>query len=770
MTRHPSRKRTVSCLALLLGTSYLLSLPTLASTQKLPEPAYGRPVPPAPLESTTNGWVTILSEDFEGVFPSGKWTVRGDPTWDDDDFKPHWGSWSAWCANGGAHSLDPASSEYPNYTSAGMKYGPFDLSDAFAAELSFYAWYETEPNRDPWVVWASPDDLRWDGWETNGSSNGQWEYYQFDLTDFPIWGDLTGDASVWIEFAFGSDGSVTDQGVFIDDITLRKRVSAASDTEPPAIHRVRASHNPLNEEACGDPRQTIISADVQDSASGIDWVRLYHRPPGGTWTHSTMSLGSAHTYGATIGPFAQTGTVQYYVKARDDAGNEAQSDQFALAVAECGWVPLYFDDFGDPNSGWGDWDDEDLSWGYLDGEYRIVLKRSHFILVTGGKWDQQCEYPSVAVEARLGSPNEGAYGVVMGGEWSDAYGQDSYSVLIRPSGHYRVAKTLVDQPDETYVLVDWTSFPHIYGGQSTNLVRLTYEGAQLSLYINGHRATTIPDSSATGLLRAHVVVFADETPNVDVRFDNFGVSCFSRPTAMPTSTPTPTATRTPTPTPTATRPATQTAVYLPLLMKVLTTCPSGDVFYDGFDIATLDPAWSWVNEDPTHWSLSARPGFLRIVSSSGAIWEENLLLQDAPSGDFTVTTRMLFQPTANYQLAGIVLYEDAENHLVLGRAFCDASPPNCVGNGIYFDNDEGGQDVGSNYASSTTSLGEAYLRVVRVGTTYYGYYSEDGENWSLVGSHIRATADLSKVALGVGQDQSGARIPADFDFFELRWG
>ena len=133
-----------------------------------------------------------------------------------------------------------------------------------------------------------------------------------------------------------------------------------------------------------------------------------------------------------------------------------------------------------------------------------------------------------------------------------------------------------------------------------------------------------------------------------------------------------------------------------------------------------------------------------------------------------MTARMLFQPTANYQLAGIVLYGDADNYLVLGRAFCDASPPNCVGNGIYFDNNEGGQDVGSNYASSTTSLGEAYLRVVRLGTTHYGYYSEDGQNWSFIGSHVRATTNLSGVGLAVGQDQSGEHIPADFDFFELR--
>lgn len=190
-------------------------------------------------------------------------------------------------------------------------------------------------------------------------------------------------------------------------------------------------------------------------------------------------------------------------------------------------------------------------------------------------------------------------------------------------------------------------------------------------------------------------------------------------------------------------------------------------FGDDFDGSSLAREWWWRNENAANWSLGARPGYLRVLTGSGPVWRENLLLRGAPNGDFGITTKVLFEPVANYQFAGLVLYEDDENFLLLGRAFCGVGSPACVGNGIYFDNVEDGQPVGSNYARPTANLDEAYLRVIRLGTTYLGYYSTDGEDWTLIGAHTLATANLSGIGLGTGQDQSSSYIPADFDFFEI---
>ena len=52
--------------------------------------------------------------------------------------------------------------------------------------------------------------------------------------------------------------------------------------------------------------------------------------------------------------------------------------------------------------------------------------------------------------------------------------------------------------------------------------------------------------------------------------------------------------------------------------------------------------------------------------------------------DFAIETHMLFEPTTNYQFAGLVIWQDEFNFLQFGRAFCD-NEGTCVGNGIYFD-------------------------------------------------------------------------------------
>jgi hypothetical protein len=195
------------------------------------------------------------------------------------------------------------------------------------------------------------------------------------------------------------------------------------------------------------------------------------------------------------------------------------------------------------------------------------------------------------------------------------------------------------------------------------------------------------------------------------------------------------------------------------------------LWHDDFDEPGLDPSWWWVGENPAHWSLTARPGFLRLISHPGGVAEENLLLRDAPAGDFTLTTRVLFRPTHNFQMAGLVLYGEPGTLLKFGRAYCSAPAPTCVGNGIYFDHLEGGNPVGANFATSTSSQDEAYLRVSRQGTTYSGYYSENGTTWTLVGSHtVGVGVDLPSVGLAVANDVQDIQIPGDFDFFEVRAG
>ncbi len=141
------------------------------------------------------------------------------------------------------------------------------------------------------------------------------------------------------------------------------------DTTPPSITNIRESADPINKQGCPSPTTVTIRADVSD-ASGLAWVRLYYQPPGGSWTYTTMSYESGNTYKATMGSFSQAGTLYYYVKARDNAGNEAQSSMDTVMINDCPRLPIVL------VHGWGgkasDWD---TFKGFLEADgipYRVA--------------------------------------------------------------------------------------------------------------------------------------------------------------------------------------------------------------------------------------------------------------------------------------------------------------------------------------------------------------------------------------------------------------
>ncbi len=192
--------------------------PSLDLPPAAPDPEKG-PAGETP-SSRDRGWVTLMTETFEGVWPSGLWSAldgdgatNGEYYWDDDDFKPHNNYWSAWPANGGANALDPQYNNYPNYMDAWMVYGPFDLSGCALADYDFYYWNKSEAGYDEFQWLASPNGINFYGWAISGDSGG-WQYVDMDLNPY------AGDNSVWLALKFVSDYTVTDVGAFVDDIQL----------------------------------------------------------------------------------------------------------------------------------------------------------------------------------------------------------------------------------------------------------------------------------------------------------------------------------------------------------------------------------------------------------------------------------------------------------------------------------------------------------------------------------------------------------------------
>ncbi|MFH1183810.1 MAG: hypothetical protein V1755_02075 [Chloroflexota bacterium] len=189
-------------------------------------------------------------------------------------------------------------------------------------------------------------------------------------------------------------------------------------------------------------------------------------------------------------------------------------------------------------------------------------------------------------------------------------------------------------------------------------------------------------------------------------------------------------------------------------------------FRDDFDGA-LAAGWQWLGADPTHWNLTSTPGHLRIVIQPSNINDgqvRNFLVREAPQGNFEIGTSVRFTPASNFQLAGLLVYQDQGNAMQFGPAYAPCAGGS-AGQCVYFDSFQGGTFGAGNYATYTGGGSPAYLRLRRAGTTYTASFSADGSNWKEIGSHQSSITPRYVGLVGV-QGYNG-EAPADFDYFTL---
>ena len=170
--------------------------------------------PPQRTEANA-GWTEVFAEGFEGAFP-GVWTLYGSPTWDDETYRPCYDAKSAYCVGSTVAPPGP----YPTNVDAEMMAGPFDLSDASAAQWWSPFWLHCEQDVDQ-LRWWVYDGAAWTGWYITGDYSDSWYQVQLNLTPW------CGDDSVWISICFTSDdGDVGGpyEGAYVDGQLVEKRV------------------------------------------------------------------------------------------------------------------------------------------------------------------------------------------------------------------------------------------------------------------------------------------------------------------------------------------------------------------------------------------------------------------------------------------------------------------------------------------------------------------------------------------------------------------
>jgi regulation of enolase protein 1 (concanavalin A-like superfamily) len=185
------------------------------------------------------------------------------------------------------------------------------------------------------------------------------------------------------------------------------------------------------------------------------------------------------------------------------------------------------------------------------------------------------------------------------------------------------------------------------------------------------------------------------------------------------------------------------------------------IFQDDFE-GSLKAAWEWINQDPSLWSLQDEPGMLRVQLSPTGGQGLSYLLQDAPSGDFDFVTKVDFNPSTNFQRAGLAIWVDERNAIGFVRGFCDLSY--CAQDGLAYFQQYDWTPSDPNFPTRIPDTDTIYLRISVVDEQMAATYSLDSTTWTIVGTHQRPGKPF-KIGLMFGQ--SSEPIYADFDSFSI---
>jgi len=158
---------------------------------------------------------------------------------------------------------------------------------------------------------------------------------------------------------------------------------------------------------------------------------------------------------------------------------------------------------------------------------------------------------------------------------------------------------------------------------------------------------------------------------------------------------------------------------------------------------TLDTGWSWVlrDTDTSFWATTNNGNVMKITTQQRN-WTgtKPSLLLTVPkfddNGDFTISTKLKFDATENYEWAGLIVYESDNNFISLGRQASggdrSAKPsPIPATKQIRFSQGKSNPSLVQTDKNDTDPIapGDIYLKIVKTGTMYTGFYSSNGIDW-----------------------------------------
>jgi regulation of enolase protein 1 (concanavalin A-like superfamily) len=187
---------------------------------------------------------------------------------------------------------------------------------------------------------------------------------------------------------------------------------------------------------------------------------------------------------------------------------------------------------------------------------------------------------------------------------------------------------------------------------------------------------------------------------------------------------------------------------------------------DSFDAAVLDPAWSITRADNSKWSLTSKPGFLSLETSTGEIYQgtnnlPNIFLKAAPAGDFVITTKVDASVRKNFQQAGLLLYQNDDNYVKLGHVW---DTEGAAGKSL-----ETAYEKNATYMKATNMAAHpgydiSYLQLRKIGNVVSTFYW-DGTSWQPAADPMTVTLSNLKIGFYGLSASDRTSVQASFDYF-----
>lgn len=198
---------------------------------------------------------------------------------------------------------------------------------------------------------------------------------------------------------------------------------------------------------------------------------------------------------------------------------------------------------------------------------------------------------------------------------------------------------------------------------------------------------------------------------------------------------------------------------------------------DEFDAPEVNVNWEFVRRpDPDNFSLTERPGYFRIWTGDGQLFEiraKNTLLRREQELSYEAMTKLEFAPSLEGEQAGLTCYYSTATYVRFSLCYREGRKLQLVVN----------RNLGEEVSVEVGDVpeGPIYLKVVTEKLKRTFYYSYNGMDWQTAGiledciylcdegvpeDRKRHTGTLVGIYANNGGCRS--RIPADFDFFEYQ--